>query len=145
MEYLGSLASYMILSRNQMDYSQYNEGINKLIDELGDKIQKDLVTLEEEILLNFKDNLLIAQKQYKNLQKNRNDEVIKEKILVLKNEQEKIFSLEEEKSMEMNKLYDKLKIDLKRAVEYKHELELQVKFLTKQKGLAQKKSEMLDE
>lgn len=43
---------------------------------------------------------------------------------MLKNEQEKIFSLEEEKSMEMNKLYDKLKIDLKRAVEYKHELEL---------------------
>ena len=40
----------------------------------------------------------------------------------------------------MNKVYDKLKIDLKRGVEYRHELELQIKFLNKQIGIAQKKS-----
>jgi len=40
----------------------------------------------------------------------------------------------------MNKVYDKLKVDLKRAIEYKHELELEIKFLTKQTAIAQKKN-----
>jgi hypothetical protein len=46
MEYLSGLASYMILSRNQMDYNEHYDNINKLIEELGDKIQKELVTIE---------------------------------------------------------------------------------------------------
>ena len=46
MEYLSGLASYMILSRNQMDYNELYDNINKLIEELGDKIQKELVTRE---------------------------------------------------------------------------------------------------
>ena len=32
MEYLSGLASYMILSRNQMDYTEHNENIHKLIE-----------------------------------------------------------------------------------------------------------------
>lgn len=52
--HLGNLASYMIVSRNQMEYCEYSDQINKVIDDLGDKIQKDLVTLEETILLDFK-------------------------------------------------------------------------------------------
>lgn len=44
----------------------------------------------------------------------------------------------------MNKLYDKIKVDLKRNVEYEHELQLEIKFLNKQVAMAQKKTEMLD-
>ena len=47
--------------------------------------------------------------------------------------------------MEMNKVYDQLKVDLKRGVEYKHQLELEIKFLKKQIGAALKKGELLDE
>lgn len=30
-----------------MDYNEHSENIKKLIDEVGDKIQKDLVAIEE--------------------------------------------------------------------------------------------------
>lgn len=44
----------------------------------------------------------------------------------------------------MNKLYDKIKVDLKRNVEYEHELQLEIKFLNKQVAMAQKRTEVLD-
>lgn len=47
--------------------------------------------------------------------------------------------------MEMNKLYDKIKIDLKKNVEYEHQLQLEIKFLTKQLTMARKKAELLDQ
>lgn len=44
----------------------------------------------------------------------------------------------------MNKLYDKIKVELKKNMEYEHELHLEIKFLTKQLAIAKKKAEMLD-
>lgn len=119
MELFGNLA-YSFITRNDTNYSEVNDNINKLIDDLGDKIQTDLVSIEENILLGFKENLLTAQQEYKELQKSRNDEVIKEKVLMMKSEQERVFNQEELKSLEMNKLYDKIKIDLKKNIEYEH-------------------------
>ena len=45
----------------------------------------------------------------------------------------------------MNKLYDRLKLDLKRSVEYEHELELEGKYLARQCIIAKQKGEILDE
>lgn len=72
------------------------------------------------MLIDFKKNLLAAQKNYRQLKKDRNEEVIKEKILNMKTEKEKRFAEEQVKSLEMNKTYDKLKLDLKQGNEYEH-------------------------
>jgi len=45
----------------------------------------------------------------------------------------------------MNKIYDTLKVDLKRNNNYERELQLEIKFLNKQCQTAKNKSEMLDE
>lgn len=66
-------------------------------------------------------------------------------MLSLKNEQEKLFQQEELKSLEMNRLYDKIKVELKRNMEYEHELQLEAKFLAKQVAIAKKKAEILDQ
>jgi hypothetical protein len=60
MEIFGNLA-YSFLTRNEANYSELNDNINKLIDDLGEKMQKDLVSIEEKILLGFKDSLVTAQ------------------------------------------------------------------------------------
>ena len=57
----------------------------------------------------------------------------------MKTEKQKIFAEEQIKSLEMNKVYDKLKLDLKQSNEYGHELELQIKYLNKQCMMAKKK------
>lgn len=71
MELFSSIA-HSIISRNEPSYSDINENINKLITELGDRIEKDLVTIEERIILGFRDRLLSAQQEYRDLQKSRN-------------------------------------------------------------------------
>ncbi len=57
----------------------------------------------------------------------------------MKTEKQKIFAEEQIKSLEMNKVCDKLKLDLKQSNEYGHELELQIKYLSKQCMMAKKK------
>lgn len=76
MELFSNLA-YSLIARGEPSYCDLNENINKLIEELGERLEKDLVSMEEQILLGFKDRLLSAQEEYRELQKNRNEEIIK--------------------------------------------------------------------
>lgn len=93
MDYMGNLTS-MFLARTETQYNELNDNINRLIDDLGQKMQKELVVIEEKILLKYKENLQEAQQNYRDLQEKRNDETIKENILNLKSEKEKVYHQE---------------------------------------------------
>jgi hypothetical protein len=69
-----------------------------------------MINIEERTLLKYKDNLLQAQNNFKDLKELRNDEAIKQNILNMKIEQEKVYQESTDKSLEMNKVYDKLKV-----------------------------------
>lgn len=90
---MGNLTS-MFLARTETQYNELNDNINRLIDDLGQKMQKELVVIEEKILLKYKENLQEAQQNYRDLQEKRNDETIKENILNLKSEKEKVYHQE---------------------------------------------------
>jgi cation transport regulator ChaB len=93
MDYMGNLTS-MFLARTETQYNELNDNINRLIEDLGQKMQKELVVIEEKILLKYKENLQEAQQNYRDLQEKRNDETIKENILNLKSEKEKVYHQE---------------------------------------------------
>ena len=50
---------------------------------------------------------------------------------------------EEEKANEVTRIYEQLKVDLKKQTDYQHELELEIAFLTKQCTIANKRSQFL--
>jgi myosin heavy subunit len=115
-----------------------------LIEELGGRVQRELVSLEERTLLAYKENLLSTQTAYRELKEGRNDEVIKQNTLALKTAQERAYQEATEKALEMNRVYDRLKVDFKQVQEYSHELQLELKFLDKQTKLAKGKAESLE-
>jgi hypothetical protein len=123
MEYVNSI-SHSFAGRVDSQYLEINDSINKLIDDLGVKVQRELIEIEERTLLSYKDSLLTTQTAFKDLKELRNDEAIKQNILTLKASQERAYQDATEKSLEMGRLYDKLKLDLKQLGEYSHELQL---------------------
>ncbi len=109
MEFVSSIAhSYSL--RMEPQYIEINESIGRLIDDLGGKVQRELVALEERALLGYKETLLSTQNAFRELKESRNDEVIKQNTLALKAAQEKTYQEATEKALEMNRLYDRLKI-----------------------------------
>lgn len=66
MEYVNPL-SHSYASRIESQYNDINDNINKLIDDLGIKVQKQLVAIEERALLNYKEDLLQTQNCFKDL------------------------------------------------------------------------------
>lgn len=142
MEYASSI-THIYAVRMESQYLEVNESINKLIDELGVKVQNELISIEERTLLAYKDTLLTTQEVFKELKESRNDEAIKQNILALKTAQEKAYQDATQKSLDMNNLYDSLKLQLKQVLEYSHELQLELKFLAKQTKMAKGKADAL--
>jgi hypothetical protein len=75
-------------------------------------------------LLAYKENLLSTQNEFRELKEGRNDETIKQNTLALKSSQERAYQEATEKAVEMNRLYDKLKLDFKHLQEHSHQLQL---------------------
>lgn len=76
--------------------------------------------IEERALLSYKEDLLRTQNRFKDLKETRSDEAIKQDILSMKLQQEKLYQQSAEKSLQMGRLYDSLKVEFKQAVEYSH-------------------------
>jgi hypothetical protein len=107
-------------------------------------VQRELVALEERALLGYKESLLSTQNAFRELKEGRNDEVIKQNTLALKAAQERAYQEATEKALEMNRVYDRLKVEAKQIQEYSHELQLELKFLAKQTKLARGKADALE-
>lgn len=90
MEYINPL-SQSYANRLESQYNDINDNINRLIDDLGNKVQKQLVVIEERALLNYKEDLLQTQNCFKDLKETRNDEAIKQNILNMKLQQERLY------------------------------------------------------
>ena len=90
MEYINPLSN-SYATRLESQYNDINDSINRLIDDLGYKVEKQLVAIEERALLNYKEDLLKTQNSFKDLKETRNDEAIKQNILNLKLQQEKLY------------------------------------------------------
>lgn len=90
MEYIIPLCN-SYASRLESQYNEINDNINRLIDDLGNKVEKQLVAIEERALLNYKEDLQKTQNCFKDLKETRNDEAIKQNILNMKVQQEKLY------------------------------------------------------
>lgn len=66
-------------------------------------------------MVRYKDHLVELHQSYRNLKEKRNEDVIKESILGMKSTQEKMYQEFSEKSLEISKVYDRMKGEFKRV------------------------------